>query len=220
MTEDQEQNSVAKIKDILSILWSSYEHMFEARETASTTSINFLMIVATFLPIFCLTLYIAFESLLFLFPILFQVAALLILLKRFFIQGLVPDLRYKDTLEKLDDNSFAVGLFATLKAVENDTFRRMKAFSKLIKMSLFLLVFSIFLTALASLFIILKGSFFLYVATGLLVLLFLLLYLFYKKVPESQFDSEEQKIKNDIYKLLKEQRRNKNTGLGPDSKST
>ncbi|MFZ5770864.1 MAG: hypothetical protein ACOY4W_05495 [Thermodesulfobacteriota bacterium] len=90
MTEEQEQKNdsgTQKIKDILPILWSSYEHMYQARETGTTSSINFMMIVATFLPIFCLTLYNAFKSTLFLFPILFQVAALLILLKRFFIKG-------------------------------------------------------------------------------------------------------------------------------------
>ncbi len=218
MEEEQEQNSVAKINDILSILWSSYEHMFEARETVSTSGINFLMIVATFLPIFCLTLYIAFDSRLFLFPIIFQVAALLILLKSFFIKGQIPDLKYKDTLEKLDDNSFAVWLFATLKAAENGTHIRLKALRILIKRSLFLLVFSIFLTALASLFMILEGGLFLYVATALLVLLFLLLYLFYKEVPEFQFDSEEKRIKDDIDKWLKEHRRDKNTRSDPDSK--
>lgn len=56
MREDPENNSAAKIKDIIPILWSSYEHIYEARETGTTNGINFLMIVATFLPIFCLTL--------------------------------------------------------------------------------------------------------------------------------------------------------------------
>lgn len=212
MTEDREQNSIAKIKDILPILWSSYEHMYEARETGTTNGINFLMIVATFLPIFCLTLYTAFRSPLFLFPILFQVAALLILLKRFFIKGKIPWLKFKDTLEKLDDNSFAVGLFATLKAAENGTFVRLKALESIIKKSLFLLVFSVFLTALASLFMLLEGPFFLFVATALLVFLFLLLCLFYKQVPVFEFDSEEKMAENDIAKLIKEQGRDKSTG--------
>lgn len=204
MREEREKNSVAKIKDILPILWSSYEHMYEARETGTTSGINFLMIVATFLPIFCLTLYATFKNPLFLFPILFQIAALLILLKRFFIKGQIPWLKFEDTLEKLDDNSFAVGLFATLKASENGTYMRLKALGILIKRSLFLLVFSIFLTALASLFMILEGSFYLYVATGLLVFLFSLLCLFYKQVPKFQFDSEAKRIKNDIGERLKE----------------
>jgi len=58
MTEEREHNSkVTKIKEIFPILWSSYEHMFEARETGIKSSINFLMIIVTFLPILCLTLY-------------------------------------------------------------------------------------------------------------------------------------------------------------------
>ena len=154
MKEEREQNSVVKIKEILPLLWSSYEHIYEARETNTNNSINFLMIVATFLPIFCLTLYITFNCPLFLFPILFQIAALLILLKRFFIKGQIPWLDYKNTLEKLDDNSFADWLFTTLKAAENGTYLRLKALRILIKISLLLLVISIFLTMLFSLFLI------------------------------------------------------------------
>lgn len=110
-------------------------------------------------------------------------------------------------MEKLDDNSFVVELFATLKAAEIETHIRLKALKILINRSLFLLVFSIFLTALASLFMILEGNVCLYVATGLLIFLFLLLYPFYKQVPEPQFDINEKKIKNDIDRWLKEQRR-------------
>jgi len=205
MTEEQEKNDnrTKKITDILPILWSSYEHMYQARETGTTSGINFMMIVATFLPIFCLTLYTAFKSKFFLFPILFQVAALLILLKRFFIKGQIPWLEFKDTLSKVDNNSFSVGLFATLKAAENSTYMRLSALETIISRSLFLLVFSIFLTALASLFIFLEGGLFLYIATALLVFLFFLLGLFYKQVPRVQLDTEEESFKKEINKWLK-----------------
>lgn len=44
MTEERDRNT--KIKDILPILWSSYEHIYEARETGTTSGINYLMIIA------------------------------------------------------------------------------------------------------------------------------------------------------------------------------
>ncbi|MFZ5770863.1 MAG: hypothetical protein ACOY4W_05490 [Thermodesulfobacteriota bacterium] len=120
-------------------------------------------------------------------------------------------------MSKLDDNSFADGLFATLKAAESGTYMRLTALETLISRSLFLLVFSIFLTALASLFMFLEGSLFLYTATALLVFLFFLLGLFYKQVPGYQFETEEKRFKKDIGKWLKTQGRDKNTGLDPDS---
>lgn len=199
MTEELEQNKIDKIKDILPLLWSSYEHIYEVRETNTNNSINFLMIVATFLPIFCLMLYTTFNCPLFLFPILFQITALLILLKRFFIKGQIPWLKSEETLKRLDDNSFAAWLFATLKAAENDTYSRLKALRTLIKISLFLLVFSIFLTILSYVFLILDGNSYLYLTTGVLMLLFLLLYfLFYKRVSDSQFNVDENSFKNYI----------------------
>ena len=96
------------------------------------------MIVATFLSVFCLTLYMAFKSHLFLFPIFFQIVALLILLKRFFIKGQIPWLELKPTLSKLDDNAFESYLIATLKAAEADTWRRLGALNTIIKSALFL----------------------------------------------------------------------------------
>lgn len=212
MPEKLEQNSISqKVNDILPILWNSYEHMYQARETGTTTGINFLMVVATFLPVFCLTLYTAFDkSQFFLFPIVFQMAALLILLKRFFIKGQIPWLELKTTLSKLDDNSFAIWLFATLKASENGTWNRLKALEILIARSLFLLIFSIFLTALAFLFKLLEGGLSLYIATAMLIFLFSLLYFFYKQTPGVQFDSDEKIFKNVIDEWSKEQRKNKN----------
>jgi len=203
MKEKQEQYRINKIKDILPILWNSYEHMYEARENNAISSINFLMIVATFLPIFCLMLYTTFKSPFFLIPILFQIAALLILLKRFFIKVQIPWLKLNETLERLNHNSFEVDLLSTLKAAESSTYKRLRALRKLINSSLLLLVFSILLTALASLFLIFEGSFSLYIATGVLVLIFLFLSLFYLRVPKFQFESEESSNKSAIDEWIK-----------------
>lgn len=216
MTEKRSRSD--KVRDILPILWSSYEHMYEVRDASTANGINYLMIVATFLPVFCLTLYTAFErNPAFLVPIVFQVAALLILLKRFFIQGQIPWLELEKTLSQLDDNSFDAALFATLKATENDTWKRLEAFRTIIKRALFLLVFSLFLLGLASLFMLLKGAILLYIATALLVGVFSLLYLFYKESPTSQAEEDEKRFKSEIEKWLQEQRGKSNVGSGPPS---
>lgn len=206
MTKERENNSkIVKIKEILPILWSSYEHMFVARETGIKNSINFLLIIVSFLPVICLALYNLFKSPLFLVPTLFQVAALLILLKSFFIKGQIPWIELKKTLSQFDDDTFEVKLFATLKAAENGTYIRMQALSIVIKRALFLLVFSIFLILLACLFMFLKGSFLLYVVTVLLAFVFSLLYYFYKEVPNFDFDNVYEDFKTNIEKWLKDE---------------
>jgi hypothetical protein len=212
MTEERDRHT--KIKDILPILWSSYEHMFEVRETGTTNGIHYLMIVATFLPVFCLALYTAFTGPLFLVPILFQIAALLILLKRFFIKGQIPWLEMEKTLSQLNDNDFEAALFATLKATEVDTWIRMRAFQTIINRALFLLVFSIFLTALASVFMFINGSIQLYVVTALLVVVFSFFFFFYKEVPESKVNDDEKRYTDEIKKWL--HKREEEIDNGPD----
>ena len=192
--------------------------MLDVRETGTTNGIHYLMIVATFLPIFCLTLYMAFKNPLFLVPILFQIAALLILLKKFFIKGQVPWLELKYTLSQLDDNAFEASLFATLKAIEDDTWKRLGAFSTIIKRALFLLVFSIFLTALASVFMFMNGNILLYVVTVLLVVVFSFLYFFYKEVPESKFNDDEKRYMNEIKKWLHKREGESDPGPGSTPK--
>lgn len=199
----EERGRDDKVRDILPILWNSYQHMYEVREAGTANGINYLMIVATFLPVFCLTLYTAFEkSPLFLVPILFQVAALLILLKRYFVQGQIPWLELEKTLSQLEDNSFNAVLFAQLKAAENGTARRLGALRTIIRRALFLLVLSLFLIALAFLFLLLKGSILLFIVTALLVVLFSLLWFFYNELPKSQANEEEQKYQREIEKWL------------------
>lgn len=193
-----------KLRDILPILWNSYQHIYEVREAGTANGINYLMIVATFLPVFCITLYTAFDkSKFFLVPIIFQVAALLILLKRFFVRGQIPWLKLEETLSQLKDNSFDSALFAELKAVETDTLRRKEALRTIINWALIFLVFSIFLIFLAFFFVILKGTICLYIAMVLLVLAFSLLWLFYNQIPKSKVTEEETQFKKKIEKWLR-----------------
>ena len=174
-----EQDKHKKIKDIFPILWNSYEHMHNVRETNVINGIHYLIIVATFMPIFCLTLYMVFnKSIFFLFPILFQIVALLILLKKFFIKIEIPWIELENTPKQLDRDVFEVSWFAELKAFENDTNRCRKAFRAIIKEGLALLLSSIFLTALASVFLFMNGEILLYVVIVILIVVFILLFFF------------------------------------------
>ena len=222
MKEEQEvenrKSKVEKIRMILPILWSSYEHMSESRRTETQNKINFLLIVVSFLPVLCVTLYIALNSRLFLIPTLFQLLALLNLLKSFFIVDrklpMIPWLNVSlpskasedDTLKELEEDIFETRLFAALKAAEEDSGIYLKELKKIIKISLHLLIISIFLIGLVYIFVFLKGDdrlspdlivCCLYAGEGLLVL-FLCLYSFYKNVPASQFKTKLDAFKNRI----------------------
>jgi len=189
MTEEQDKKN--KIKDILPVLWSSYEHMYTVRETGTTNRIHYLMIVATFLPLFCLTLRDIFQSeiyngKLFLVPIIFQVVALLILLKSFFVKGQIPWPDLETTLEQLDDNEFEVHIFAELKAAEDETWERMKFYRCIIYQALIFLGISIFLTALFCIIFLTKSNYTLLFFMILLLITFtlILVFSFYEIVPD------------------------------------
>src|SRR3989344_7422030 len=91
--EVKEMNSIKeikrnKLKEILPLFWNSYQHMYDVRERNIQTTINFLLIITTFLPILCVTFYTTklFDNKIILIPILFQILALLILLKSFYLK--------------------------------------------------------------------------------------------------------------------------------------
>lgn len=212
MKEEQEaenrNSKIEKIRMILPILWSSYEHMYEARETATQNKINFLLIVVSFLPVICITLYATVKNELFLIPTLFQFLAVLVLLKSFFIVGrkasripwldvsLPPKPLGDDTLRELEDDTFEVKLFAALKAAEEDTAFYLKEKNRIIKPALYLVILSIFLMALAYLFVLLERyemltPWFPYAGEGLLIL-FLFLLPFYEKIPLSKFNKKHE----------------------------
>lgn len=94
----------------------------------------------------------------------------------------------------------------------------MVAFRTIIMRALFLLVFSIFLTALAAVFILMNGNIRLYVVTVLLLFVFSLLYFFYKEVPESKLIDDENKFIHEIKEWL--DKRNGESGPRPDSTPT
>lgn len=210
---------IEKIKMILPILWSSYQHIYEARETATQNKINFLLIVVSFLPVICIALCSTFENDLFLIPTMFQFLALLVLLKSFFVVGrkaqripwlnvsLPPKPLGDDTLRELEDNAFEIRLFAGLKAAEEDTGIYMKEKNRVIKLALYLIMVSIFLMSLAYLFVLMKRyqmltPWFPYAGEGLSIL-FLFLLPFYEKIPRSEFNKKHEAFEQRIEEWAK-----------------
>jgi len=215
MKEEQEvenrNSKIEKIRMILPILWSSYEHMYEARETATQNKIHFLLIVVSFLPVICITLYATVKSELFLIPTLFQFLAVLVLLKTFFITGRkgprIPWLNVNNLLEALENNTFEIEFFAILKTAEEDTAIYLKERNEIIKRALYLMIFSIFLMALAYLFVLLERyqmltPWFPYAFEGLLIL-FLFLSPFYQNIPLSKFDKNHEAFEQRIEEWAK-----------------
>ncbi|KKK89002.1 hypothetical protein LCGC14_2737510 [marine sediment metagenome] len=75
-----------KLKEILPLAWNSYQHMYDTRVNSTQTQINFLLIVISFLSIFSFMLFDYSKYMAFLFPIMLQFVAFVILLKSFFIK--------------------------------------------------------------------------------------------------------------------------------------
>lgn len=190
-----------KIAKIIQPLWDSYQHMYTVRKSNTQNNINFLLIVVSFLAVMSITLYTYFKYDPFLFPILFQVAALLILFKSFFISGKIPWLELKEILKNLDDNDFEESLFATLKAAEDETYKELKEMGKLIKVSLYLILFSLYSTILAVNFIFFENTI-LYFLTIIITGVFAYLIYYYQKRPAFTFDDDYKRYKSEIKKWL------------------
>ena len=205
---EKRKSRIEKIRKTLPLFWSSYQHLYLARETATQNRINFLLIVVSFLPVICFMLCSHFKNDIFLIPSLFQFLALLVLLKSFFITGhkasRVPWLNVNissniledDTLSELENDKFDAKVFSALKAAEEDTGVYMKEKNKIINIALYLIILSIvsipivYVCNLISKHNMLTPLFWYtcaYASEGLLILI-LCLYHFYKNIPQSKFD--------------------------------
>ncbi len=198
MEEKSKEKRINKIEGILQLLWNSYQHIYLVRETKTQNFINFLIVVATFLPIFSVSL-LGDKYPYYLFPVILQLMALLILLKPLIIKGMVPWFEYKEILSHLDKGTFAIDVFSELKHMEYVSEKRLKHSRKLIKTSLTLLVTSIYLIALSYIWIYFMGTIQHYVSIVLLTLLFFGVICFYNMKPtETKKDYTKQEIREEI----------------------
>ena len=202
MTKSQKRK---KLIEILPLVWNSYQHMYDVRERNIQSNINFLLIITTFLPILCVTLYTTkeFSHMIILTPIFFQFLALLILLKSFFLKGSTIhwfELKKEELLKDIERDEFDIRLISELKSLENSTYVSMKAKGKLIKNSVYLIIFSLLSMLLSITFIILNGSYLLYVLSIIIFFVFaFLLFIYYPRQPIYNYDRDLERY----FKLLK-----------------
>lgn len=198
----QNLNKTNKIYLILPILWDSYVHIYEARNNRIQNSINFLIVVVSFLPIICLTLFQIYKSNLYLFPIIPQLIALLILFKSFFIKQMIPWLKYDEIIKNLDSNLIHTHLLSILKSAENETWLHLKILRKIIISSLLLIVLSIYLIIFSFIYNISKGRQSVCCMTVALIILLSLTIIYYIIKPNSNFDNDYNKFYIDINQWL------------------
>ena len=166
-----------------------------------------MVIVVSFVPVICIALFTHFNDYLFIIPALFQLIALLILLKSFFIKGqMIPWFKLDETLKDLDESNFEVSLFARLKALEDDTWTDLVEMGKIIKNALHLLLFSLLALILAGVFNYFKATVLFYVLTIMFVFGFYYLYVnYYQKLPSFNSKENYEKYKKEIEKWLEDE---------------
>ena len=193
-----------QIKEISSLLWDSYEHMFTARKTNNQNSVNFLLVIVTFLSAISINLYTYFKSEIFLVPEALQIIALLILLKSFFIITSIwtPWFKMEETVKNLDNEKFWTSTFAVLKTMENSTMVELTEIQKVIRKSLFLIIFSLYSTILAWLLLIFKTEI-LYISILILSAGFVWLYFYYRTLPTFNFDEDINRYTKQIDEWLR-----------------
>lgn len=195
---------IKKLRDLLPLFWSSYQHMYDARERKAKGMIDFLLVISTFLPILSVTLYTTslFNNYLILLPIIPQIISIIILLKYFVVS--TPAVHWfkldKDLLKGLDNGEFETLTISTLKKLEDFTWVSMNEESNLIRKSRILVLFSLFILFFSALFILFNGSLYLYFSVaGIVILSYYVFFVYYKKKPDF---SIAEKNYNEHLKLL------------------
>jgi len=196
---------IKRLKEVLPIFWSSYQHMYDARERKTKGMIDFLLIISTFLPLLSVGLYSTklFDNPLILLPILPQLISIIILLKYFIVDS--PFLVWvkcdKPLLKEINNEDFEINLISILKKLEEQTGISMKKEGVLIKQARLLILISLFILLFSASFILFKLNIIFYFLTGILIVSFCFIYfLYYKKGPDF---SNADKIEEETKKLIK-----------------
>jgi hypothetical protein len=191
--EDKSQKR-EKIEKIIHLLWDSYQNMYLGRTNNTQNNINFILIVESFLLVIGISLYTHFNNTIFFIPILLQLGALLILISSFFFSGLMHHwFEIDETLNNLKNGTFYENFFAELKALEDLTYEELIFYRGIIKKSIWLVLFSIYSTVLAILFIFFSGIC-LYILTILLTLSLFILIAYYKKLSKDSLNDSHAKF--------------------------
>ena len=204
--EKKPLEKIKKLEKYLPLFWNSYQHMYDVRERNIQSNINFLLVVTTFLPAFCIALFNTkqFSSTLILFPIIFQFIALIILLRSFFMKGSsVHWFKLGDMLKEFDENKFEINLISDLKSLEAMTHVSMRAKAELIKVSVYFILISLLLGLLSIIFILLDGNMNIFLLFVIIIfVLSFLIFKFYKKQPEYKFKEDYKSYNYSLNKWL------------------
>jgi len=204
MDNTNSERKKGEIRKVLPLLWQSYQHVYNVRETSTQNRINFLLIVTTFLPVLSASLYARFSNDLLLLPILLQTIALLILLKDFFIRGRsIPWFETEQLFKDLENGNFEAASFATLKAAEADTHINLVESRKIINAALALLFLSLFAMIEAVLYMLFSPDTMFLALTAINIFGFAVLYAaYYRRSPKFNFSRDYGKYKEEIDEWL------------------
>jgi len=197
------ERKVNRLRELLPLFWNSYQHMYDARKTNIQNNINFLLLIISILSVISITLLTYFENLYFLFPLLIQFLAFIILLRSFFIKA--PQIHWfelKETLKNLDSDNFDEEFIVTLKALEDDTYIYLEEMGNIKNLSLYSLIFSLYNILLALAFIYLDKMNLFFLIILLNICFFLIISVYYKKQPKFKFKENYNKYKEEIEKWL------------------
>lgn len=209
----RKEEKIKELRERLPLFWNSYQHMYDVRERRSKGMIDFLLVISTFLPLLSATLYASypFKNLLILFPIIPQIASIVILLK-YFVIGKESKVHWfevnkdKKLLNSLKNGDLEIDTISELKGLERHTRISMHAEGKLIRKSRALILISLFMLFLSTLFILFNGNLYFYITVLVLVVIsFYTFSVFYAKVPDySRVEEDMKEVRKTLYSWINE----------------
>ena len=194
-----------ELKRILPLAWNSYQHMYDTRKESVDSGTNFLLVALSFMANISLGLFIKFQDSLFLFSLLLQLTAFVILLKKFFIKDLpVQWFEFKEMLTNIELSNFDRNLFAILKTLEDDTHRYLMETGKIIENSLYFVIISLYITFFALLGVYFGFSQLNFLFLNLLTLAALAVVGYYKRQSKFNYTASYKKYREEMDSWLKE----------------
>jgi len=198
MDKKQKEKEISRV---LPLLWNSYQHMYDIRVNKVKDSVNFLLIIISFLSVISISLFIKENNILFGIPLILQMMALILLFKTFFVKSIVHWFKHEETLKDIKCGVFDRNLFAILKTLENWTNKYQKETEKIIKIALVLIIFSIFFIPILFTNIYLNSPI-TYLIYIIAMVLMAFLFIWYAKPSKYNFEKEDNQMKKNFNRWL------------------
>lgn len=167
-------NRLNELKEVLPLLWNSYQHMYDTREHNLQNNINFFLVISTFLPLFCIGLYSTtrFENPIILSPVIIHFYSIIILLRSFSIKSSpVYWFEFNTLLNRLEDESLIPKFVAEIKALEGVTYTNMIVRGNIIKKVTSLIIISLIIIINAIICIIFYLNYVVFIILSVLIIL-------------------------------------------------